>query len=84
MTDRPSSVLDSVCEAILEVAPNLSRSDLQPASRLHDDLGLDSIDLVNVAGALAEHTGVVIPDADYGRLTRVGDLVDFLENRLPS
>jgi len=84
MTARSSSMLDSVCEAILEVAPNLSRSDLQRSSSLHDDLGLDSIDLVNVAGALAEHTGITIPDAEYGRLTRVGDLVDFLEARRSS
>ncbi len=81
MSPQPSSMLDAVCEAILEVAPDLSRSDLQPSSSLHEDLGLDSIDLVNVAGALTEHTGIAIPEADYGRLTRVADLVDYLENR---
>lgn len=81
MTAESSSMLESVCDAIQEVAPNLSRADLQRSSSLHDDLGLDSIDLVNVAGALAEKTGIAIPDAEYGRLTRVGDLVDFLETR---
>lgn len=71
--------LQAVRQAILEIAPDLSTAELELSVDLHDDLGLDSIDLVNVAGAISDLTGIEIPDADYTRLHRIGDLVDFVE-----
>lgn len=85
-TDRPveeTSLHEAVCRSILEVAPDLDPEDLLASTDLRDDLGLDSIDLVNVAGAIAEHTGVEIPDAEFARLRRIGSLVDFVRGQSP-
>lgn len=72
---------DAVCRSILAVAPDIPAAELQPAADLHDDLGLDSIDLVNIAHAIEEQTGIEIPATDYARLNRLGQLVDFVAAR---
>jgi len=69
-----------VCAALMDVAPDLAPEDLTREADLQLDLGLDSIDLVNVAGAIAERTGVDIPEVDYASLRRVGDLADYVES----
>lgn len=44
-----------------------------------DDLGADSLDLVELVMALEEEFGGEITDEDAERLTRVRDVVDYLE-----
>lgn len=56
----------------------------------HEDLQLESIDLVTFAGILAEHYGADVDLADFLSQKdldevielRVGDIVDFVTNRL--
>jgi acyl carrier protein len=72
---------EAVVQAILDVAPEIPPDDLRSATDLQRDLGLDSIDLVNVAGAIAERTGVEIPDAEFTRLREFGSLVEFVAAR---
>ena len=43
-----------------------------------DDLGADSVDLVELVMALEEATGVTIDDADVAGLKTVGDIMDYL------
>lgn len=73
---------EAVYESILEVAPDLSTGDLDSGVDLHDDLGLDSIDLVNIAAAIAGRTGFEIPDSELAGLQTVGDLVAFVESHV--
>jgi len=70
-----------VVDAILEVAPDLSAADLAPGLDLRRDLGLDSIDLLNIASVLSERTGLEIPEAEYTSLNTLGDLVGFVEEQ---
>ncbi len=49
-----------------------------PASLLVEDLGLTSIDSVEVAIAVEERYGTVIPDASMPELRTVDDLVAFV------
>lgn len=82
MDQAETAAYEAVRHSILDVAPDLSEGDLQSSTELQDDLGLDSIDLVNVAKAIEERTGVAIPSDRYARLRRIGQIVDFLvENR---
>lgn len=62
--------------AILEIAPDLSPDDLMAERDLHDELGLDSVDLLNVAKQIAERTGVEVPESAAAAIRTVGDLVD--------
>lgn len=43
-----------------------------------DDLGADSLDIVELIMALEEEFGTEIPDEDAERMKKVGDLVAYL------
>jgi len=56
-----------------------------PHARLADDLGIDSLTLVDVVVAAEDRFGLVIQDDDWARFETVGDAVAYLERaaRLP-
>ena len=43
-----------------------------------DDLGADSLDLVELIMALEEEFGIEIPDADAEKVVTVGDVVNYI------
>ncbi len=48
------------------------------ASRLREDLGINSLSLIDAACAAEDRFGVRIPDDDLERFATLGDAVDFL------
>ena len=46
-----------------------------------DDLGADSLDTVELVMALEEEFKIEIPDEDAEKITRVGELVEYLRKR---
>jgi len=59
----------------LDVAPG----DVSPASSFTDDLGADSLDMVELIMAIEEKMGVHIEQKEAGNLSTVGDVLAFLE-----
>ena len=55
---------------------------ITPDSHLMEDLKADSMDLVEMIMSLEEEFGINIPDEDAEKLTRVKDVVEYLERRL--
>ena len=51
----------------------------QPEARLVEDLGLDSMDMVELVMSIEEVFGLVVPDDAADRLITVGDVVGFIE-----
>jgi acyl carrier protein len=51
---------------------------VEPETRLVDDLGIDSLDLVAVFLTVQDTYGVVIDDDDIPRLARVADLAAYV------
>ncbi len=49
-----------------------------------DDLGADSLDVVELVMAFEEEFGVEIPDEDAEKISTVKDAVDFLSQKLES
>ena len=47
-----------------------------------DDLGADSLDLVELIMALEEEFDMEIPDEDAEKITTVGDVVDYIKSRV--
>ncbi|MDR1440499.1 MAG: acyl carrier protein, partial [Clostridiales bacterium] len=45
-----------------------------------EDLGADSLDIVELIMALEEEFGVEIPDNDAEKIATVGDAVDYIKN----
>ena len=50
-------------------------------SRLNEDLGIDSLDAVEIIMAIEEEYGIEIPDEDAEKFQKVSDLVDFVEEK---
>ena len=50
------------------------------SSSLTDDLGADSLDLVDLVMTLEEEFDIEIPDEDAENVKTVGDIVKYIEN----
>ena len=50
-----------------------------PQARLDEDLGIDSLTLVDVVVALEDQFGLVIPDDDWSRFRTIGDISAHLQ-----
>ena len=53
-----------------------------PGARFLEDLGADSLDTVELVIALEEVFGLEIPDEDVQKVTTVGEISRYLEQRL--
>ena len=59
-----------------------ARDNLTLRSNLHDDLGMDEVDLIAVLFRAEERFGIDLPDNDLGPSSQVSDLVDLIAERL--
>jgi acyl carrier protein len=59
----------------------LEREELAPEAHILDDLGADSLDVVELMLALEESFHIVVPDEDVERLQTIGDVQQYLEVR---
>ena len=50
-------------------------------SRIKEDLGADSLDVLQLLMALEEEKGITIPDEVLPTLKTVGDIVSYMENQ---
>lgn len=60
----------------------VQESQLTPEARLKEDLGADSLALVEITMALEERFGISIPDEEWEGVTTVGEVFEALERRL--
>lgn len=47
-----------------------------------DDLGADSLDIVELVMALEEEFNIEIPDTDAEKVVTVGDVVDYIKDNV--
>lgn len=57
--------------------------DLTPATRLREDLGADSLDLLQILFDLEQELGVSIPDTEAAEIETVGDAVRCVRCAVP-
>jgi len=55
--------------------------DVTPKSRLIEDLGADSLDIVELLMMLEDEYGITIPDQDAMNMSTIGDVVKFMESQ---
>lgn len=72
----------AVLEILHAIAPELQADALLPSRPLRNQVDLDSMDWLNFLLRLHEHFKVDIPEADYGRLTSLDDVLNYLQDRL--
>ena len=59
----------------------LNPEDISLDSRIKEDLGADSLDVLQLLMALEDEKGIVIPDEVLPTLKTVGDIVAYMENQ---
>ena len=67
---------------IIEDQLHLTGVEITEDSSSKDDLGADSIDLVELVMALEEEFDIEIPDADAEKVVTVGDVVDYIKENV--
>lgn len=75
--------IGNVCPARMEVkaaAVNVDLSLVKIDSQLDEDLGVDSLDLVELVMAIEEEFHVEIPDEQAAGFKTVGEIVKYLES----
>lgn len=55
--------------------------DITPESRILEDLGADSLDVVELLMILEDQQGIVISDEEAAKIKTVGDIVKLIEER---
>jgi acyl carrier protein len=58
----------------------VEENDVSIESSFIDDLGADSLDIVELIMALEEEFDLEIPDSEAEKITTVGDIVDYIKN----
>ena len=64
---------------ILDVQFHLNGMEITPESRIKEDLGADSLDVLQMLMTIEEEKGIVIPDEELATFEKVGDIVAYLE-----
>ena len=74
-------VFDKIKEIIVEQLGVAEKSVTEEASFI-DDLGADSLDIVELIMALEEEFDIEIPDTDAEKIVTVGDVVDYIKDNV--
>ena len=72
------SVADKVKSIIVE-SLGVDEDEVTPDASFQEDLGADSLDVVELVMALEEQFGVEIPDEDAEKITRVKEAIEYIE-----
>ncbi len=73
------AIFDDVKEVVVEQL-NVNGDDVKEDSKFVDDLGADSLDVVELVMALEEKFDIEIPDEDAEKIATVGDAIKFIED----
>jgi len=55
---------------------------IEDSTNIMDDLGADSLDVVEVLMAIEEHFGISVPDEDVTTLKTVRDIADYIDAKM--
>lgn len=72
-------VFEKVKEIIVEQL-GVDEEEVTTQASFVDDLGADSLDIVELVMALEEEFDMEIPDEDAEKITTVGDAVNYIKN----
>lgn len=74
-------IFEKVKEIIIEQL-GVSETSITTEASFIDDLGADSLDIVELIMALEEEFDLEIPDNDAEKVVTVGDVVDYIKDNV--
>jgi acyl carrier protein len=78
MTDKP--IEEKVKDIIVEQL-GVNPEQVTPTASFIEDLGADSLDIVELVMAFEEEFSVEVPDEDAEKLQTVGDVIKYIEEK---
>ncbi len=72
---------ERVSEIIVEQL-GVTKEEIVPEASFIDDLGADSLDIVELVMAMEEEFDIEIPDDDAEKIQTIGDAFSYLKDRL--
>ena len=73
------ALLDDVKEVVIEQL-DCDPAEVKEDSKFIEDLGADSLDIVELVMALEEKFDIEIPDEDAEKILTVADAINYIEN----
>ena len=74
------SIEQKVKDIIVEQL-SVNAEQVTPEAKFIEDLGADSLDIVELVMEFEEEFGVEVPDSDAEKLLTVGDVVKYIEDK---
>ncbi len=74
--DTIARVKDLIADSL-----GVNPSEVKPEASFIDDLGADSLDIVELVMAIEKEFGIEIPDEDAEKISTVQDAVDYITNK---
>ncbi len=68
-------------KSIIAEQLGVKAEEVTPESSFVDDLGADSLDTVELIMALEEEFSIEIPDEDAEKMTKVSDVIKYIEEK---
>ncbi len=72
--------IDKLKKVLVEVL-GVKEEDIKPESKFVDDLGADSLDLVELIMAFEEKLGIEISDEEAEKMMTVKDVLDYINTQ---
>ena len=72
------TIAEKVKKMIVEQL-GVNEPEVTPEAKFIDDLGADSLDIVELVMALEDEYGIEIPDEDAEKIETVGDAIRYIE-----
>jgi acyl carrier protein len=75
-------LVETIIGILQNIAPEADYDGLDPKANLQEALDIDSFDFLNLLIGVDEALGVSVPEADYGQVRTMDDLVSYIAARL--
>jgi acyl carrier protein len=83
MSTQVSKLEEQVSKIVVEQL-GATRDEIVPEASFIEDLGADSLDIVELVMAMEETFDIEIPDEDAEKIQTIGDAVAYLRDKLGS
>jgi acyl carrier protein len=77
-----AQIKETIVKQLKRIAPEADFSTLAQTEDIRAALDIDSFDFLQFLIGLNEEVGVEVPEADYGKLVSLQDLVSYLSARM--
>lgn len=74
-------ILEKVKDLIADQLDVADKDSITEGSSITDDLGADSLDVVDLVMALEDEFGIEIPEDEVENIKTVGDIIKYIEEK---